>query len=116
MAKDDYFVIVGKILGFLYLRLKHKTKKGIEYLQPMTKDFPIMQDYFEYVIRNLQNAGYIDGVTIIRAWGGDVIMMDVTEGIHITPKGIEYLKDNGTIHKILEKLPEFSGLASLFTI
>ena len=116
MAEDDYFVITGKILGYLYLRLKGKTKKGIEYLQPMSKDFPIMPDYFEYVIANLQNAGYIDGVTIIRAWGGDIIMMDIPEDVHITPKGIEYLKDNGTLHKILEKLPEYAGLASLFTI
>ena len=116
MAEDDYFVIAGKVLGFLYLRLKGKTKKSVEYLQPMSKDFPVMPEYFEYVVSNLQNDGYIDGVTIIRAWGGNVIMMDVTEGVQITPKGIEYLKDNGTIHKILEKIPEFAGLASLCTI
>ena len=116
MARDDYYVIVGKVLGYLYLKLKSKSKKGIEYLQPMSKDFPIQQDYFEYVISNLCTEGYIDGVVIVRAWGGGIVMLDITEDVHITPKGIEYLRQNDVIHKILERLPEFAGLVGLFNV
>ncbi|MCH3961453.1 MAG: hypothetical protein LKF53_02040 [Solobacterium sp.] len=46
MGKDDYDVIVCKILTYLYAVLKNCRKRNDDYLQPMTKDFPIDADYF----------------------------------------------------------------------
>ena len=42
MAKDDYFVLVYKILAYLYECIKGKKKLDFSYLQPMTKDFPVL--------------------------------------------------------------------------
>ena len=53
MAKDDYYTIVAKILVFLYKKLQGKEKGSVkEYIIPMTKDFPISEEYFQYVIAN----------------------------------------------------------------
>ena len=47
MAKDDYHVIMCKILIYLYKRLKRKSKVlPEEYLIPLTKYFPIHEEYF----------------------------------------------------------------------
>ena len=79
MGKDDYYVIVAKILIFLYKKLKGKAETTIgEYIVPMTKDFPIDEDYLQYVIVKLFERGYVENVLITRAWGGEVISVDVS--------------------------------------
>lgn len=73
MAKDDYFVLEGKILVFLYRKLKGSSAKDAEeYLQPHTKDFPISEEYFRFVIGSLAEEGYISGYKIVKAWGGGI--------------------------------------------
>lgn len=114
MAKDDYYVIVGRILVYLYQRLKKKTDKGIEYLQPNTKDFPIDEEYFNYVIEHMVKQGLIEGVKVTRAWGGDVVSTLVTESTRITPAGIDYLQDNSKIRKAISLIPQAASIMSLF--
>ena len=59
MAQDDYFVIVYKLLKYLYDCLKKGTKASEEILTP--EFFGINEDYWEYIIRNLYQEGYVDG-------------------------------------------------------
>ena len=41
MAKDEYYVIVAKILVYLYAKLKGKNKTpAVEYIHAMSNDFP----------------------------------------------------------------------------
>lgn len=111
MAKDDYYVIVAKILVYLYKKLKgYKVDK--DYITPMTKDFPIEGDYLNEVIAMMCENGYVKG-TIIRAWGGDVIMV-ATDNLKITEKGIDYLRENSTMKKIVETLEEAKKIYTLF--
>ena len=114
MAKDDYYVLVAKILIFLYKKLKGKAETTIgEYIVPMTKDFPIDEDYLQYVIVKLFERGYVEDVLITRARGGEVIRVDVSR-MQITPEGIDYLRENSTVRKIAEALPAALPIISLF--
>ena len=105
MAKDDYRRIVCLMLTFLYARLKGKTnKEPEEYLQPTTKDFPITEEYFNFVIGEIVDKGLIRGVNITKAWGGDIVGVSGIENCRITSDGIEYLSENGSMRAALEQL------------
>lgn len=116
MAKDDYYVIVCKILIYLYRRLKKKVQTvPEEYLMPLTKDFPIDEEYFQYVLEKMQEKGYIENVIFTRAWGGEIIMFDISK-IRITPEGIDYLRNDSTMNKLAKIIPEAASIFSLFQI
>ena len=92
MAKDDYYVIAGKILAYLYAKLKGKSvQKPEEYLRAMTNDFPISEEYFNYVLDEIDACGYIQ-MTTIKYWGGDV-KRDLSS-LKITHEGINFLSEN----------------------
>ena len=105
MAKDDYNRIVCIILTYLYAKLKGKTEEKPEvYLQPMTKDFPVTEEYFSFILESMFKAGYIEGIKFIHAWGGDVMNITGMSGIRITSDGINYLSENSGMRKVLEWL------------
>lgn len=114
MAKNDYFVIVGKILTFLYLRLKGETDKGIEYLSPNTEDFPISKEYFNYAIEHMYNEGLIENLNTVKTPSGKLLDLSINEGTQITPRGIAYLQDNSNIRKVLQMVPMAATIADLF--
>lgn len=45
MAKDDYDVLVFKILTYLYRKLKEDYEDET-YLFPLTNDFPVKEEHF----------------------------------------------------------------------
>ena len=105
MAKDDYDKLVCLILTYLYARIKCQTDiKPEDYLQPLTKDFPIVEDYFHFILESMLRAGYIEGITFTRTWNGDIISADGMSDIRITADGIHYLSENSTMRKVLEWL------------
>lgn len=112
MAKDDYYVIAAKILIYLYRKIKNKEKMDSDYLSPMTKDFPIDETYFYYVIEMLERQGFIE-VNMRKAWEGDIVSID-KDSVRILPAGIDYLKDNSTMRKVCETLKEAGAIFSLF--
>lgn len=113
MAKDDYYVIVGKILVYLYARFKDIEKKEpSDYLVPMSKDFPISKDYFYRVIVEMKKHGYIEA-NITKAWGGDTVFVDV-DNMTITQEGIDYLRENSGIRKALDLIPMAAKVFELF--
>lgn len=114
MAKDDYYTIVAKILIFLYKKLKGKEKRDVkEYILPMTKDFPIEEEYMKYVLEKMSEQGFVERVSIIKAWGGTIVNIDYSE-MRITPTGIDYMIENATLRKVIEGLKEAAEIASLF--
>lgn len=105
MAKDDYTRIVCLILTYLYARLRGRIETQPEvYLQPMTKDFPIEEEYFYFILEEMQKKGWITGLQFVRAWGGDLVRVAGCSRIQITGDGIQYLCDNATMRKALEWL------------
>ncbi len=115
MAKDDYYTLVAKILVFLYKKLKGKETRDIkEYILPMTKDFPVSEEYMQYVLEKMAEQGYVEKVVISRAWGGDIINLDYNN-MRITPAGIDYMLENSTLRKVIEGLKEAAEISSLFS-
>lgn len=117
MAKDDYSRIVCIILAYLYARLRGRTEERPEvYLQPMTNDFPVEEEYFYFVLEEMKKKGWISGLQFIKNWGGDLVRVTGMKRIQITGDGIQYLCDNSTIRKKLEWLrdnaPALPGMVS----
>lgn len=110
MAKDDYHVIVYRILIYLYACLKQGQRPNLDYLKYDTDDFPIGKDYWHYILENLYNSGYIDGVILIPILGQMNKTAKITENISITPKGIEYIKENSTMQKAKQFLKELKEI------
>ncbi len=106
MAKDDYDVIVYKILVYLYGCLKRKTVFNQEVFNKIIKRDSLNDDYLNDVIRMMQQEGFIEGASFTKAWGNVYIMTSDYNDIQITPAGIHYLKENSTAQKIKEILLE----------
>ena len=109
MAKDDYFVIVYQILAYLYRCLKDGETVQSEMLMCESPLLQIKQTYSTNIIENMLKQEFIEGITITRAWGSDVIYSNF-ENCRITPKGIEYLCDNSTIKKAYRFLKEVKSI------
>ena len=84
-----------------------------EYIVPLSKDFPIDEEYLMYVIEKMVEHGMVEKVNIMKAWGGDVIKIDYSK-MRITVEGIDYLRDNSVMRKVAETLQEAIPIFSLF--
>lgn len=104
MAKDDYFVIVYRILDYLYGTLKAGKPVNVELISAVNKRFVINQPYWEYIIRTIYADGYLAGITVYQA--DDETHITGLEGIQITPKGIEYLLANSMMTKVKQALKD----------
>lgn len=100
MAKNDYYVVVCRILAYLYACLKSGVPPQEEEISP--KKLDIEPKYWLYIIENLQNDGYITGVHIGKLLGRmpTVKMID----LQITPAGITFLQENSSVNKAKEFL------------
>lgn len=106
MAKDDYYVIAYQILSYLYNSLK----KGRDVEEALLRhDSPLFkvklnERYWQYIIRNLKEEGYIQG--FIGQWLDDIYVISHLDKTEITPKGIDYLCENSLMEKAKAFLKE----------
>lgn len=98
MARDDYYVIVYKLLAYLYVQLKKGEAIDPDMLVYDGGLFQINRSYWVYIIRNMLEQGYIIGIHNVQAGNGHYIREQLTE-CEITPKGIDYLFDNHLLQK-----------------
>ena len=110
MAADDYFVIVYKVLIYLYGCLKRKIVFSNEEFEAIAKD-GITEEYFEDILKMMNDEGYITGYTQLKVWGG-VITTNEYDNIKITQKGIEYLQENSLMQKVKRFLLESNDIIS----
>lgn len=109
MAQDDYFVIVYKLLKYLYDCLKRGVCPAAEILN--AEYFGIIDDYWEYIIRNLYRDGYVEGVTLTRVHAKpDYPSMQ--PHFSITPKGIQYIQENSAFEKIRGYVKDIAAIIS----
>lgn len=111
MAKNDYYVIVAKILVYLYKKYKC-IDVDEDYIRPMSEAFPIEEKQMFETIEMMATQGFITG-TVIKEWGGNVILVDY-HSLKITPQGIDYLHDNSKIRKVCEGLKEALPIIEFF--
>lgn len=110
MAKDDYHVLVYRVLSYLYACLKSDSTPDVEYLKYGTDKFPIGEAYWHYLFRNLYKDGYIDGVALIPILGLNEKGAKLLPSLTITPKGIEYLQENSMMHKAMDALKDMKEM------
>jgi len=109
MSKNDYFVIVYKILLHLYDSLKNGRNVNWNELQPNSRVFPIDEAYWEYIWLNLMKDGYVTGVAEIPRLGAEP-GIKILPSLRITPKGIEYLEENSMMKKISSGIRDLADL------
>nr|DAF88173.1 MAG TPA: YjcQ protein [Myoviridae sp. ctumZ20] len=102
MAQNDYFVIVYRVLKYLYDCLKAGNQPEIAYLTASTYNIP--DSYWTYIVISLISEGYIKGIAMTPTKNG-VVFGDLQDAI-ITPKGIEYLFENSLLEKAKKTLKE----------
>ena len=106
MAKDDYQVIVFKVLAYLYTVMKGKQ---IFYQKKYDKAIgkkDINEEYLIRVYKMMADEGLIDGAYFIRAWGNDFIQMFEEKDLSVTAKGIRYLEENDKMKDVGNFLKE----------
>ncbi|WP_289966646.1 YjcQ family protein [Faecalibaculum rodentium] len=109
MAKDDYFVLVYKVLSYLYACLKKGKDVTPEMLDrhgPIFQGVP--EKYYVYIFRNLIDGKYIKG-PFIAEYEDKTEVWKVDEST-ITPEGISYLMDNSTIEKVKQFLKDIKDV------
>ena len=112
MAKDDYDVIVYKILLYYYAILKRKISYKRETFEALIAKADISNEYLTDILRMMQGEGQIDGVRFTKAWGGNCILISDLSEISITPAGIRYLNENTIMKRIGKTISEIPGIAA----
>ena len=106
MAKDDYHVIVYKVLVYLYAILKGKEMfEQIRYDKAIGRK-SINEDYLFRVYKMMSDEGLIEELTFTKAWGNDIIPMFDEKDMRITTKGIDYIEQNDKMKEIGKILAE----------
>ena len=98
MAKDDYYVVVYKILSYLYARLKEDEKADVRLLAHDSPMLGIKKGYWTYILEHMLAQGFIEGIDVAHGFG-DISEIVGLEYIRITPDGIGYLLDNNLVAK-----------------
>lgn len=123
MAKDDYDVVVYKILVYLYACLKGKIVFNKEvFYKTIGKEY-INEAYLYKIYKMMADEELIENLTFAKAWGNDFMLISDEEEMQITVKGIHYLKDNSKMKEvgkylletvdIIAKLISLVGLAAV---
>lgn len=109
MSKDDYYVIVYKLLSYLYICLKKCNVIDIDNLRDIIRA-DIGDYYWEYIIRQLCKEGYVEGVTTFKYIGDMDERVRINKNFKITPKGIDFLQSNSSIAKAEAFLKEIKEI------
>lgn len=105
MAEDDFAVIACIILSYLHASLKRGEKVNSDYINP--DYFHTNRMYFDFIMAQLHDAGYITGCYTERWKDGSCVIL--TDDLCITLAGIEYLECNGMMAKAKRAIPEMRG-------
>ncbi|WP_394404860.1 YjcQ family protein [Streptococcus sp. 20-1249] len=107
MAKDDYWVVVYKVLTYYFKKMKRGEEVDDNELS--ANSLGINQPYLMNVYRNLFDDGYLTGSQITGDMSGR-FYIENPYVVRITTKGIEYLEDNTKmkqVYKVLKELKEW---------
>ena len=90
MASNDYFVIVHKILTYLYECLT--SDKDIDLTLLSSESLCIGEKYYRYILSSLISLGYVDGLKEVKSIRGKDLGISITiSEMRISPKGIYFL-------------------------
>lgn len=112
MAKDDYDVLVYKILTYLYACLKGKTVFDCVVFRKAVAGDEVSEEYLQQILRMMQGEGLIEGLAFTHAWGADWILTSDISCASIKPEGIHYLTDNSKSKKIKQFILDSAGMVA----
>lgn len=112
MAKDDYDVIVYRVLVYLYACMKREIIYQDATFQASVRKNVDSDEYFTDALRMMQTEGLIEGLAFVKAWGNDTIMLSRFQDAKITAQGIRYLMENTRMKQIGAKLKESVDIIS----
>ena len=87
MAKNDYHVLACRVLSYLYAYLKAGSEVSAEYLTDIFCKAGAGEDYQDYVLRQLFQSGYLEGVQTVDLPGKAFPGVKPARGLMITPGG-----------------------------
>lgn len=120
IAKDDYDVVVFKLLVCFYACLKRVTVFKQAEFDLITKKAGVDERYLLDILRMMQDEGLIEGLAFTKAWGEELILLGNVSDAKITAEGIHYLQDNGRMKKVLafliDKADTIIGLVKLVAL
>lgn len=100
MAKNDYFVIVFRILTYLYQCFMAGEDADVDMFGPDA--MRINSGYWCNAMESMSNEGYVTGVVMAPRLGSVQGMKLVN--LKITQKGIDYLQENSKMKKVADFL------------
>ena len=115
MAKDDYDVIVFKVLTYLYACMKRKIMFEMDTFKATIGLDKIDEGYFADILKMMSEDGLIKSYVYKQAWGGEVIVLSCMEDLKITSTGIRYLEDNSKMKQIKEFFLSHEGFSGFIT-
>lgn len=110
MAKDDYDVIVYRILVYLYACFKGKILFEDATFREAVRKNVESDEYFARVLRLMLSEGLISGLVVTKAWGQTYLIASDLRDMEITAEGIHYLKENSTMQRVGRTLKETSDI------
>ncbi len=117
IAKDDYDVVVFKLLVYFYACLKRVTVFKQAEFDLITKKAGVDERYLLDILRMMQDEGLIEGLAFTKAWGEELILLGNVSDAKIT---VHYLQDNGRMKKVLafliDKADTIIGLVKLVAL
>lgn len=112
MAKDDYDVVLFKILSYLYGCIKRKYSFDITSFNAVISKQKVNDDYLSSILHMASEEGLVEGLTFTHAWGMNYIVCNDYSDMTITAKGIRYLKDNSKMQEVKKYLEEIPGIVA----
>ncbi len=103
MAKDDYWVVVYKLLNYYYLKMKRG--EPIDEAEIDAHVLGISNPYLLDVYRNLFQDGFLTGLKVTTDGTGRSYVEDF-EMVRITTKVVEYLEGNSKMAQVYRVLKE----------
>ena len=110
MAKDDYSVVVFKILTYLFAYLKRKALFDEEVFKQIIDKQNITDEYLTDILRMITEEKLITGLVFTKAWGNTYILASGYCNMEITSLGIRYLNENSAMEKVKQLLKDSTGL------
>lgn len=104
MAKDDYDVVVFKILLYYYAIFKGTILYNEAEFKRAIKYDSFADGYLERVLKLMSEENLINGVHVFKAWGSQYMMLNNLSDIEITATGIHYLKENSRMETVKKYL------------
>ncbi len=104
MAKDDYDVVIFKVLTYLYGCMKRKYSFELCSFNAVISKQNVNDEYLSDVLYMAVEDGYIEGILFTKVWGGNKIITSEMSDMKITSSGIRYLNENTKMKDVKDYL------------